>query len=95
VPTYWLKYYRKQAKIMNKEKPSNIVSLAYKREEAASEQRKADKYKNHSEFEMRVAELERKLDLITNVLMDTVDLAENNRDYLMKLLRKLQDHQII
>jgi len=71
------------------------VSLAYKREEAASEQRKADKYKNHSEFEMRVTELERKLDLITNVLMDTVDLAENNRDYLMKLLRKLQDHQII
>lgn len=71
------------------------MSLAYKREEAASEQRKADKYKNHSEFEMRVTELERKLDLITNVLMDTVDLAENNRDYLMKLLRKLQDHQII
>jgi uncharacterized membrane protein len=80
---------------MNNDKPSNIVSLAYKREEASSEQRKADKYKNHSEFEIRVAELERKLDLITNVLMDTVDLAEDNREYLLRLLRQLQDHQII
>ena len=80
---------------MNKDKQSNIVSLAYRREEALSERRKADKYKNQSEFEIRIAELERKLDLITNVLMDTVDLAEDNRDYLLKLLRKLQDHQII
>jgi hypothetical protein len=80
---------------MSNEKQSNIVSLAYKRDEAASEQRKADKYKNHSEFEIRVAELERKLDRITNVLMDTVDLAEDNRDYLMKLLHKLRDHHIL
>jgi uncharacterized small protein (DUF1192 family) len=74
------------------DKQSNVVSLAWKREERQREQiKKQIRDGRNSSLEQRIALLENELDRVIAILLDTNKLAEENRDYLIKMARLLQN----
>ena len=78
---------------MEKKKPeSNIVSLDWKRRQV-QERSNRERYYRNVPLEQRVAELENEMDRVIGILLDTTDLAEKNRDYLMTLLKRLKEHK--
>lgn len=42
-----------------------------------------------------MAALEEELDRVVGVLVDTADLAEQNRDHLLTLLKRLKEHKYL
>jgi len=72
-------------------KQSNVVSLAWKREERQKQQIKKHIREGHNaSLEQRVALLENELDRVIAILLDTNKLAEENRAYLIKMAQLLQ-----
>ncbi len=78
----------------NKEHKSNIVSLDWKRRQVQDKETRYSQHRDGS-LEGRIAALEEELDRVIGVLIDTTDLAEKNRDYMMTLLKKLKENQYL
>lgn len=76
------------------QKQSNIISLDWKRKEAQSRETRYSKYRDNS-LEGRIAALEDELDRVIGVLIDTTELAENNRGHLLTLLKRLKEHKYL
>lgn len=70
------------------------MSLDWKRRQAQDKETRYSKYRDGS-LEGRIAALEEELDRVIGVLIDTTDLAEKNRDYMMTLLKKLKDSKYL
>ena len=71
---------------------SNIISLAAKK---AERQKRAHPTRPHDVYsqslEERLSRLEADLDRLIDATIDVTKLAEDNRDYLMRLLRLLKE----
>lgn len=76
------------------DKTSNIVSLAWKRRQVQERDTRYSRHRSGS-IEERMAALEEELDRVVGVLVDTADLAEQNRDHLLTLLKKLKEHKYL
>lgn len=59
-----------------------MVSLSWKRAQSS---------KRDFPLEERVEQLEKEMEKVIAILIDTTNLAEKNRDYLFTLLRKLKE----
>ena len=77
-----------------REQKSNVVSLAWKRQQEQAKENRYNKYRSGS-VEERMAALEDELDRVIGVLVDTADLAERNRDHLLTLLKKLKENKYL
>ena len=79
---------------MKKEVASNIVSLSAKRAERNRQLRPTRAHDAYSQsLEERLARLEADFDRLLSATHDAMKLAEDNRDYLMRLLRLLKDRK--
>jgi len=77
------------------EKPSNIVSLAHRRAERSRRLHPTRPHDAYSQsLEERLARLEADFDRLLEAVVDTTKLAEDNRDYMMRLLRLLKDKEL-
>lgn len=80
------------------DKKSNIVSFDYWRKEKTRQKERQMSFVSSAQApsyytatEKRIAELEAEVERLTVLVVDAVNLAESNREYLMKLLRLLKD----
>ena len=70
------------------------MSLDWKRRQVQDKETRYSKHRDGS-LEGRIASLEEELDRVLAVLIDTTDLAEKNRDYMMTLLKKLKESKYL
>lgn len=74
---------------------SNIISLAAKK---AERQKRAHPTRPHDVYsqslEERLSRLEADFERLLDIVGDTTQLAEDNRDYLMRLLRLLKEKDL-
>lgn len=77
------------------EKPSNIVSLAHRRAERSRRLHPTRPHDAYSQsLEERLSRLEADFERLLEIVGDTTQLAEDNRDYLMRLLQLLKEKNI-